>query len=227
LLIALAVLAGYLIGAIPNGYLVARLVRGIDIRQHGSGNIGATNVGRILGLKWFFVVFALDFLKAVIPVSLLMYADLPALVPEGWPRSAVASLAGLAILIGNLFPVYIGFRGGKGAATGTGVILPLAPLPTVVALTAFLVVFLTTRYVSLGSVAAATALVATQLLLHGQTAFQGEAAPITWLSIVGAALVVFRHRTNLVRLVQGTERKIPHKTKPRDENTQEASAPYV
>jgi glycerol-3-phosphate acyltransferase PlsY len=225
LLIVFVVVAGYLIGAIPNGYLVARLVRGIDIRQHGSGNIGATNVGRVMGLKWFFLVFGLDFLKAFLPVSLLMYVNHPALVYEGWPRSAVASLGGLAILIGNMFPVYIGFRGGKGAATGTGVILPLAPLPTVIAIAAFLLIFLTTRYVSLGSVAAATALVVTQVLLHGQQAFQGEAAPITWLCIVGAALVVFRHRTNLVRLMQGTESRVVRRPKPHQDVSPKTPAP--
>jgi glycerol-3-phosphate acyltransferase PlsY len=205
------VLASYLIGAIPNGYLVAKLVRGIDIRQHGSGNIGATNVGRVLGLKWFFVVFGLDFLKAFIPITVLVYGELPALTPDGWPHSAVAAIAGLAILIGNLFPVYIGFRGGKGASTGTGVILPLVPIPTLIALAAFVATFFLTRYVSLASVVAVLGLVTSHLLLTGPDAFQREAAPITWLCIVGSALVVFRHRGNLARLLQGTERKVPRR----------------
>jgi glycerol-3-phosphate acyltransferase PlsY len=203
--------ACYLIGSIPFGYLVAKAVKGIDIREHGSKNIGATNVGRVMGLKWFFVVFLLDFLKAAIPVSLLAYGYLPGVTPEGWPQTGVAAIAGLVILLGNMFPIFLQFRGGKGAATGTGVMLPLAPIPLVVALGTFIVVFLATRYVSLGSILAAVALIATQLGLHRTEAFQGEAAPVTWLCLIGAALVIWRHRTNIVRLIKGTENKIARK----------------
>ncbi len=203
--------ASYLLGAIPFGYLVAKAARGIDIREHGSKNIGATNVGRVMGLKWFFVVFLLDFLKAAIPVSLLAYSYLPSLVPEGWPATGIAALAGLCILLGNMFPIYLGFRGGKGAATGTGVMLPLAPVPLVVALAGFVVTFLISRYVSLGSILAAMALIITQLAWHRNDAFAGEAAPVTWLCLIGATLLIFRHRTNIVRLWQGTENKIPRK----------------
>ncbi len=205
--------AAYLVGAIPFGYLVAKAARGIDIREHGSKNIGATNVGRVMGLKWFFVVFLLDFLKAAIPVSLLAYGYLPALVPEGWPASGIAALAGLSILLGNMFPIYLNFRGGKGAATGTGVMLPLAPIPLLAALVVFLVTFMISRYVSLGSILAALALIITQLGAHRSAAFRGEAAPVTWLCLIGATLLIYRHRTNIVRLWQGTENKIPRKQK--------------
>jgi acyl phosphate:glycerol-3-phosphate acyltransferase len=208
--ILIAVLA-YFIGAIPFGYLVAKATKGIDIREHGSRNIGATNVGRVLGLKWFFVVFLLDFLKAAIPVSLLAYGYLPALVPEGWPATGMAAIAGLCILVGNMFPIYLGFRGGKGAATGTGVMLPLVPIPLLSALAVFLVTFFTTRYVSLSSILGAVTLIAVQLGLHRSEAFTGEAMPVTWLCLVGAALVIVRHRTNIVRLWKGTENKIPRK----------------
>jgi glycerol-3-phosphate acyltransferase PlsY len=204
----LATIAGYFIGAIPFGYLVAKAARGIDIRQHGSGNIGATNVGRVLGLKWFFIVFLLDFLKAAIPVFLVASGLIPRVVPEGWPATAVAAAVGLAILLGNMFPIYIGFKGGKGAATGTGVILPLAPLPTAIALTVFIICFLTTRYVSLSSIVAVIGLIVAQVLFLGRDAFAGDAAPVTWLSIVGALLVIYRHRTNIIRLLRGTEHKI-------------------
>lgn len=209
-MVLVAVLS-YLIGAIPFGYMVSRAVKGIDIREHGSRNIGATNVGRVLGLKWFFVVFLLDFLKAAIPVGLLIYGYLPGLIPDGWPATGVAALAGLCILLGNMFPVYLQFRGGKGAATGTGVMLPLAPLPTLIALVTFLLVFFSTRYVSLGSILAALALLVTQVSLHRQTAFSGEAAPVTWLCLIGAALVIWRHRSNIVRLLKGTESRIVRK----------------
>lgn len=211
MLVLLVVVVCYLIGSIPFGYLVAKAVRGIDIREHGSKNIGATNVGRVMGLKWFFVVFLLDFLKAAIPVSLLTYGYLPGVIPQGWPSTGVAPLAGLCILIGNMFPLFLKFRGGKGAATGTGVMLPLAPIPLLAALITFLVIFFFTRYVSLGSMLAAVALVVTQLGLHLSGAFQGEAAPVTWLCLLGAALVIYRHRTNITRLLQGTENKIERK----------------
>lgn len=216
LLLLIVALVAYLIGAMPFGYLVAKAVKGIDIREHGSKNIGATNVGRVLGLKWFFAVFLLDFLKAAIPVTALAYTAWPherGIVPEGWPQSAVAAIAGLCILLGNMFPIYLQFRGGKGAATGTGVMLPLVPIPLLVALTTFLLIFFTTRYVSLGSILAAIALVITQLGIHRTEAFNGEAGPVTWLCIVGAALVIWRHRTNIVRLLQGTESKIARKEK--------------
>ena len=201
----------YLIGSIPFGYLVARWVKGIDIREHGSRNIGATNVGRVLGLKWFFVVFLLDFLKAAIPVSLLLKGFLWYLSPPGWHHTTSAAFGGLCILLGNMFPVFLQFRGGKGAATGTGVMLPLAPIPLLAAMATFLVVFLATRYVSLGSILAAMALITTQLALNWSEAFVGEMAPVTWLCLIGAALVIWRHRSNIVRLLQGTENRIEKK----------------
>lgn len=206
--VVLCAILGYLIGAIPFGYIVAKLARGIDIREHGSGNIGATNVGRVLGIKWFFIVFFLDFAKAAIPVSLVAYRITPALIPQDWPAVALASLVGLAVLLGNMFPIYLGFKGGKGAATGTGVMLPLAPIPLLAAVAAFLFFFLFTRYVSLGSIAAAIALVISQLILLGSSAFSTDAAPITWLCIIGAVLVIYRHRKNIIRLLKGTESKI-------------------
>jgi len=166
-----------------------------------------------MGLKWFFVVFLLDFLKAAIPVSLLAYGFVPGVTPEGWPQTGVAAIAGLCILLGNMFPIFLQFRGGKGAATGTGVMLPLAPIPLLLAMGTFLVIFFATRYVSLGSILAAVALITTQLSMHRSEVFQGEAAPVTWLCLVGAALVIWRHRTNIVRLVQGTENKIPRKNR--------------
>jgi glycerol-3-phosphate acyltransferase PlsY len=208
LLLLAAIIAAYFIGAIPFGYLVAKAARGIDIRQHGSGNIGATNVGRVLGLKWFFVVFLLDFLKAAIPVFLVARGLIPQIIPEGWPAAAAAAAIGLTILLGNMFPIYIGFKGGKGAATGTGVILPLALLPTVMALAAFIICFLATRYVSLSSIVAVISLVAAQLLLPGIDPFSVETAPVTWLCMIGALLVIYRHRTNIMRLLRGTELKV-------------------
>lgn len=210
--VILIIVICYLIGAIPFGYLVARWVKGIDIREHGSKNIGATNVGRVMGLKWFFVVFILDFIKAAVPVSILLWGWLPDVTPETWPHSGVAALAGLAILIGNMFPIYLNFRGGKGAATGTGVMLPMAPWPLLAAIITFLVVFFTTRYVSLGSILAALVLSVTQLVIHRDNAFSGENLPVTLLCLAGTVLVIWRHRSNIVRLWHGTENRITKNT---------------
>lgn len=212
MLVILVSVICYLIGAIPFGYLVARWVKGIDIREHGSKNIGATNVGRVLGLKWFFVVFLLDFIKAGVPVSILLWGWLPDVTPETWPHSGVAALAGLAILIGNMFPVYLNFRGGKGAATGTGVMLPMAPWPLLAAIITFLLVFFTTRYVSLGSILAALVLSVMQLVIQREDAFSGENLPVTLLCLAGTVLVIWRHRSNIVRLWNGTENQITRNT---------------
>lgn len=208
MLVILVIFICYLIGAIPFGYLVARYAKGIDIRHHGSRNIGATNVGRVLGFKWFLVVFFLDFVKAAIPVSVLKWNLLPGIAPENWPHSGVAALAGLAILIGNMFPVYLNFRGGKGAATGTGVMLPLAPWSLLAAFITFLLVFFSTRYVSLGSILAAVVLSVTQLLIYRESSFSGENLPVTLLCLAGSILVIWRHRSNIVRLWNGTENRI-------------------
>src|SRR5947209_7829032 len=120
----LAVLLSYMLGAVPFGFVIARL-RGVDIFSAGSGNIGATNVGRVLGRKFGLLVFVLDFLKGAVPTALVR-AYLPT---EPW--AAVA--AGLAAFVGHMFPVYLRFRGGKGVATGTGVVAVLLPGPTAVA----------------------------------------------------------------------------------------------
>src|SRR6516164_9073771 len=129
LLTALCTVVGsYLLGGIPFGYLVGRW-RGIDIFQHGSGNIGATNVGRLLGRRWGVLVFLLDFAKGAVPVLLA------GLVPQGdsLPPATLKVTAGLAAFLGHLFPVYLRFHGGKGVATGAGVVAVLAPWETLLA----------------------------------------------------------------------------------------------
>ncbi len=151
----LAPLAGYLIGSIPFGYLVAR-VRGVDIFAQGSGNIGATNVGRVLGKKYGVLVFLLDFTKGVLPVLATRF------IPSPWP-DWLAVLTGLAAFLGHLFPLYLGLRGGKGVATGTGVVLMLVPGPALAALGVWLLAVLAWRYVSVASLLAVAALISVQL----------------------------------------------------------------
>lgn len=200
-------LAAYLIGAIPFGYLVAR-ARGIDIFAHGSGNIGATNVARVLGKRLGVLVFLLDFAKGAGPV-LAALALKKCLDSEEAPWLLAGALevgAGLAAFLGHLFPIYLRFKGGKGVATGAGVVCVLFPLPALGAVTVWVVMLLATRYVSLASLAAALALVLLQLASAPRLEVDD---PKTLFCVLAAALVVVRHRGNIARLWHGTETRIP------------------
>ena len=211
--IALLLVISYLIGAIPFGYLVVLLVKGIDIRQVGSGNIGATNVGRVIGWKWFPAVFLLDFLKGALPVWLVRWSIIPIdLSSTGWPLDDIAAVVGLAALVGHMWPIYIGFKGGKGVATGAGVLSLLLPVPTAVAVAAFVLVLLLFRYVSLGAIIAAIVLVIARFMEVRELAFNSENRTLTIFCIVGAGLVLLRHRSNMFRLWQGNEKRIGERT---------------
>src|SRR5262249_45999901 len=145
---ALVAVAAYLAGAVPFGYLVPRLVRGIDVRKAGSGNVGATNVGRVMGARWGVLVFVLDFAKGAVPVAVAR------LLPprfEGAPEDVLAVVAGVCAFLGHLFPVYLGFKGGKGVATAAGVVAVLVPLLTLAVFAAWAVVLLSTRFMSVAS----------------------------------------------------------------------------
>lgn len=191
----LCVLASYFIGAVPFGYLVARM-HGVDIFRAGSGNIGATNIGRVLGRKYGILVFALDFLKGAAPTAITRY-----LVPDvSWAPIA----AGLAALIGHMFSLYLRFRGGKGVATGCGVVMVLMPIATIIALLVWLSMLVTTRYMSLASVAAAIALAAARII-GTKEPFSAHECLLTVFSLFAAILVIVRHRTNLMRLIHGNE----------------------
>ncbi|VTT97346.1 glycerol-3-phosphate acyltransferase : Glycerol-3-phosphate acyltransferase OS=Akkermansia muciniphila (strain ATCC BAA-835) GN=plsY PE=3 SV=1: G3P_acyltransf: DUF4149 [Gemmataceae bacterium] len=218
LAVALAlVLAAYLVGAVPFGYLVGR-ARGVNLFTAGSGNIGATNAARVLGTRYGVLVFLLDFLKGALPVALIVpLAQL--LHPDagtalGAPDVLRVAAAGVAFL-GHLFPVYLGFRGGKGVATGAGAVFVLVPGPAALAILAWVVVLLASRTVSLASLLAVAALVAARLL--GTPApFGQQALPITLFTIIGSALVVVKHHSNVRRLLMGTEsRAFPDGTRRR------------
>jgi glycerol-3-phosphate acyltransferase PlsY len=178
----------YLLGSIPTGYILGKL-SGVDVRQTGSGNVGATNVARAVG-KWQGVVTLLaDAAKGMIPVAIGLWLNLQ---PE-----AIAAIAGAAFL-GHLFPVFLKFRGGKGVATGLGALLVIAPLATFALLGVFVAVVLPTRLVSLSSIIAA-AMAPLALWIF----FQPPA--IVLLGGFLAAMIVWRHRGNIQRLIAGTE----------------------
>lgn len=208
------ILGGYLAGAIPFGLLVGRL-KGIDIRQHGSGNIGATNVGRVLG-RWYGIgVFALDLLKGLAPVA-LAGPLLERGVGSHWGQSTFLWLwlaVAAACILGHMFPVYLNFKGGKGVATSLGVILGIYPYftwPGLVAFALWVVLTKATGYVSVGSVVAAGAFPIIFAIFVASQGFEasGSLWPLQVFAIIIGLLVIYRHRSNLRRLVRGTEPKI-------------------
>jgi glycerol-3-phosphate acyltransferase PlsY len=201
----LLALSAYLLGAIPFGWILARTIRGVDVREHGSGNIGATNVLRVCGPAIGAPAFALDVLKGFAPVFWIAPFVLPAA-----PPAAAGALAAFAAVVGHTVPVYLRFKGGKGVATSAGALLALMPAATGVALVAFVLLALATRYVSVASTGAAVAIVAAH---HGFAwrdggSPYGDDLPATALVWAILALVVIRHRSNYVRLWNGTENRI-------------------
>jgi glycerol-3-phosphate acyltransferase PlsY len=195
-----AIVASYLLGSIPAAYLAGRS-RGIDLRKHGSGNLGATNVIRVLGTKIGMLVFAVDMAKGAIPVAFFPRWVPVAAMPLG-SSTLVAILCGIAAIIGHVRPLYLMFgRGGKGVATAAGVFLALAPVQTILALLIFTVVLLSSGFVSLGSLTSA----ATLPVLLGVTV--GIRSPLFAISIVVALFVFWTHRANIARLRNGQEHR--------------------
>jgi glycerol-3-phosphate acyltransferase PlsY len=190
----LALLAGaYLIGSVPFSYMVARAFGVADVRRVGSGNVGATNVMRSAGKAAGLLAFLLDALKGAAAALAVSW-----LAPTS---SVLPALAALGAVIGHMYPLWLGFRGGKGVATGAGAFLALAPYPTLLALCAFALVLAVTRYVSAGSMAGA-------VTLAGMAFILGSPPPVAWAATGAAALVVWRHRGNIVRLARGREGRV-------------------
>jgi glycerol-3-phosphate acyltransferase PlsY len=205
--VALAGLLGiaYLLGAFPTAVIVGRLVRGIDIREHGSRNAGATNVWRVLGWKAGLVVLGVDLAKGALAAAGV--SRLP-LRPAGIGCDLLPLLCGLAAVLGHSFPVYTRFRGGKGVATGAGMLLAAAPLPSGIALGVFAVAVVATGYVSLGSLLGAIAVPLSVVLLE-RYALARYPTPLLVFTAALAAFILIMHRKNVVRLIQGTERRFP------------------
>ncbi len=191
------ILIAYLLGGIPAAYLAGRVVRGIDLRKHGSGNLGATNVYRVLGATAAIPVFAFDIAKGAAAVTVL-----PLLTDS--PHAAIWALAyGLAAIAGHVRSPYLGWSsGGKGVATALGVFVALVPWATLAALAAWVAVFAFSRIVSLASLASAVVLPA------AIAAFDGVRSPVFLLSVVVSLAVIWMHRANIDRLRHGEERRV-------------------
>lgn len=229
------VVLGYLLGSLPTGYLVGRS-RGIDIREHGSGNIGATNVVRVLGKKPGYFVFVCDALKGFLaafsgtflcrgfmqgrvhamignlPFDTLRPATQQGITGEiAYYATSGGIIAALACILGHNFPVWLKFRGGKGVATTVGVLLGLMPAAIGVAAVVWAASFYLLRYVSLASLLGAGTLPVTVWLLTTRHGNPGLNNPLLWFSLAAAALIFWRHRANISRLLNGTEPRFARK----------------
>ncbi|MES2735939.1 MAG: glycerol-3-phosphate 1-O-acyltransferase PlsY [Verrucomicrobiota bacterium] len=203
----ISAVVGYLSGAMPFGYWAGKL-KGMDIRQHGSGNIGATNVIRVLGKGIGIPVFILDALKGWFPVWLAA-SFLAAQGAATEIVSAGAVVAGLSAVLGHMFTFWLGFKGGKGVATTAGVLLGIAPLAMLGGLVVWLLFFFTTRYVSLASMMAGVGVVATMVAVMARDGrWDGVMLGFGVLIMV---LVIVRHRANIGRILAGTEPKAGRK----------------
>jgi len=206
-ILAVLLVCSYLLGSIPFGYLAGRLA-GADIRRAGSGNVGATNVVRVLGKRYGYPVFVLDVLKgfAAVKISMLLAPGRP---PEWNSPEIFGILAAISSVLGHLYPPWLKFKGGKGVATSAGALLALAPLATLIGVALWVIVFWMTRYVSLASIIAAFALPLVILVVSWDD--QNQVKPLVYSSACVAAIVVWRHRSNLSRLMRGTEPRFTRK----------------
>jgi acyl phosphate:glycerol-3-phosphate acyltransferase len=200
-------IVAYLLGSIPFGYLLVRMFRGEDVRQTGSGNIGATNVART-GSKWLAVAtLLLDALKGYLAVAHVFFwaTHHPSRVPDAGPHTvyAFAAFAGLCAVIGHMFPVWLKFKGGKGVATAVGGFLGIAPAAVLVVLAIFVALVAVTRYVSLGSIVGAIFFPVAAWWLNPQT----QSASVIALLSATSLLVIIRHKDNIGRLLAGNENR--------------------
>ncbi len=207
------VLLSYIVGSIPTSIIVSRLTHGIDIRNHGSGNAGGTNVARVLGWRAGVLVILIDILKgyaATQVIPKLMYGPIPFENRTPFEDITVIQIiAGCAAIMGHIWTAFGGFRGGKGIATAGGVLAGLATIEMLVALGVFIVVFVVSRYVSLGSLSAALSLPVAMLLRHNvfHAELQGYNTLI-FFTIGISLLLVYTHRENIRRLRAGTENRL-------------------
>ncbi len=192
------IIGAYLLGSVPFGLLIARL-RGVDLRTVGSGNIGATNVWRALGPRWSLTVFALDFAKGIVPV-IAARTILAGAATAWWPAGGWV-LVGVAALVGHTFPIFAGFHGGRGGATGLGLIFGLHWPAAVVAMVFWFITLGVTRFVSVSTMVAVVSVPVSLWLMHAP-------APTLTFGLTGATLILARHLSNIRRLLRGEEPRV-------------------
>ena len=202
--ILVILLLSYLVGSIPTSIIVSKLFFGFDIRDRGSGNAGGTNAFRIMGWKVGLLVMILDLGKGVLATYLISQLRIDSLT---WPLVYIQIIAGTAAVIGHIWTIFAGFRGGKGVGTAAGMLLVLYPISFVICLLIFFLILLTTRYVSVSSMTAAVFLPIVLYLLH-VLVNRPVSMPLLVLAISMAILIVFTHRSNIQRLIHGNENRI-------------------
>ncbi len=198
----LFIVLAYLIGSIPTSVWVSKHFFGIDIRNYGSGNAGATNTYRVLGSKWGTFVMIADMLKGVVATSL--YIFLPYYMRDEWARTNLMIGLGLAAVLGHIFPVWAGFKGGKGVATLFGMVLAIQPVVAACCIGVFLLVLYLTRFVSLSSILSSIAFAVFILFI-----FNDDVTLYRIFSVAVALMVILTHQKNINRLLKGTESKVP------------------
>ena len=204
----IVLILSYLVGSIPTAVIAGKLLKKIDIREHGSGNAGATNVLRVLGWKASLVVLLFDMLKGYVAVTWIVdiipnFSDIDA-------KAIYQILAGVATICGHIWTIFAGFKGGKGVGTAAGVFFGLQPVPVFICLLVFIGIVSRTKYVSLGSMISAALL---PIILLVQFFLLGKPVPIanTVIAVLLPVLIVIMHRENIHRLVSGNENKISFK----------------
>lgn len=190
-------------GSIPTSIISSKLLKGIDIREYGSGNAGATNVFRVMGWKAGIAVLILDMAKGFIPTVLFYKIGLKGV---DWPIINLQILAGISAIFGHIWTIFAGFKGGKGVGTGAGMLIGLAPLSVAVGIVIFLIVVTISRFVSLGSILASISVPITIVMQNqSQNSFPLQ---LFILSLFVPALIIYTHRKNIQRLIKGEESKI-------------------
>ena len=210
--IAIIAILSYLVGSIPTAIIVARALKGIDIRQHGSGNAGGTNVIRVLGWKAGVFVIVCDMAKglfATMVIAQLMHV-LPFESRAPFDQYTVVQIvAGCVAMLGHIWTLFAGFKGGKGIATAGGMLIGIAPVEVAVSLGVFAIVFLISHYVSLGSLTAAATFPLTMVLRENVFMIDIPSYhTLVWFSVGVSLLIMYTHRSNIQRLVRGTENRI-------------------
>jgi glycerol-3-phosphate acyltransferase PlsY len=210
--VAIIAVLSYLVGSIPTAIIVARALKGIDIRQHGSGNAGGTNVIRVLGWKAGVFVIVCDMAKGLFATMII--AQLMHVLPFANARPfdqfpVMQIVAGCAAMLGHIWTLFAGFKGGKGIATAGGMLLGIAPIEVAVSLGMFMIVFLISHYVSLGSLTAAATFPLTMVMRENVFLVDIPSYhTLVWFSVAISLLIIYTHRANIQRLIKGTENRI-------------------
>jgi glycerol-3-phosphate acyltransferase PlsY len=200
----LLIVVAYLIGSIPTSVWVSKRFFGIDIRDYGSGNAGATNTYRVLGAKWGTFVMIIDMLKGVAAALLYLFLPYYVVPMHEWDRTNLMIGLGLAAVVGHIFPFWAGFRGGKGVATLFGMIVAIQPIVAVCCVGVFILVLYLTRFVSLSSILAGVSFAVFILFI-----FNDDVTLYRVFSVAVALLVILTHQKNINRILNGTESKVP------------------